>query len=56
MKKIDVPAVAVDTQSSYPAPFDEPCNGQTCKRLARSQGLTLFGVNLTVIPPGCVSW
>jgi uncharacterized cupin superfamily protein len=52
MKKIDLSAVAVDYPSSYPPPFDEPCKGQTCQRLGRSQGLTLFGVNLTVIPPG----
>ena len=52
MKKIDLATVAVDHPSTYPTPFDEPCNGQTCQRLARSQGLTLFGVNLTVIPPG----
>jgi uncharacterized cupin superfamily protein len=52
MKKIDLSTVAVDGQSNYPQPFDEPCNGQTCQRLGRSQGLTLFGVNLSVIPPG----
>ena len=55
MKKIDLAKVAVDSQSSYPPPFNEPCDGQLCKRLARSQGLTRFGVNLTVIPPGCWS-
>src|SRR5271154_598593 len=54
MKKIDLSAVAVGYPSSYPPPFDEPCNSQICQRLGRSQGLTLFGVNLTVIPPG--SW
>jgi len=52
MKKINLSAVAVDCTTSYPPPFDEPCNGQTCQRLGRSQGLKLFGVNLTVIPPG----
>lgn len=52
MKRIDLSAIAVAAQSSYPEPFDGPCSGQTCQRLARSQGLTLFGVNLTVIPPG----
>ena len=50
MKKIDFSRVPVDAQSSYPAPFDEPCQGQTTQRLGRSQGLTHFGVNLTVIP------
>ena len=52
MKKIDLSAVAVSGGSNYPPPFDQPCNGQTSQRLGRSQGLTLFGVNLTVIPPG----
>ena len=52
MKKIDFSTVAVDGRSSYPPPFDEPCNGWTYQRLGRSQGLTLFGVNLSVIPPG----
>ena len=52
MKKINLSAVAVGGGSNYPPPFDQPCNGQTSQRLGRSQGLTLFGVNLTVIPPG----
>ena len=52
MKKIDLSAVAVDSPSGYPVPFNEPCEDQKCQRVARSQGLTLFGVNLTVIPPG----
>src|ERR1700748_278658 len=52
MKKIDLSAVPADYSSSYPSPFDEPCEGQVCQRLARSRGLTRFGVNLTVIPPG----
>jgi uncharacterized cupin superfamily protein len=52
MKKINLAAVAADTQSTYPFPFNEPCEGQSSQRLARSQGLTHFGVNLTVIPPG----
>ncbi len=32
-----------------------PCSGQSCQRLARHAGLTLFGVNLTVIEPGAWS-
>src|SRR5882757_9570924 len=52
MKKIDLSAVAVEGGSNYPPPFGQPCNGQTSQRLGRSHGLTLFGVNLTVIPPG----
>ena len=52
MKKIDLAAVAVEDGSTYPPPFDEPCLGQTFQRLGRSSGLTRFGVNLSVIPPG----
>ncbi len=52
MKKIDLSAVAVDSPSGYPSPFNEPCEGLKCQRLARAQGLTSFGVNLTLIPPG----
>lgn len=52
MKKIDLATVAAETGSGYPQPFDQPCAGQSCQRLARSRGLTLLGVNLTVIPPG----
>ena len=52
MKKIDLSAVLVQDGSNYPPPFDTPCKGQTYQRLGRSAGLTLFGVNLSVIPPG----
>jgi uncharacterized cupin superfamily protein len=52
MKKINLSAVAVGDGSNYPPPFDQPCRGQTYQRLGRAQGLTLFGVNLSVIPPG----
>jgi uncharacterized cupin superfamily protein len=55
MKKMDRAAVAVHTGSHYPYPFNLPCNGQSCQRLARDAGLTLFGVNLTVIEPGAWS-
>ena len=55
MKKIDLSAVPAQTGSNYPHPFDAPCSGQFCQRLARSAGLTLFGVNLTVIEPGAWS-
>ncbi|HEY6451550.1 MAG TPA: cupin domain-containing protein [Steroidobacteraceae bacterium] len=55
MKKIDLSSVPVQTGSSYPAPFDERCAGQSCQRLARSRGLTVLGVNLTIIEPGAWS-
>jgi uncharacterized cupin superfamily protein len=54
MKKIDLAAAASVTGCSYPSPFDLPCNAQRSQRLARHAGLTLFGVNLTVLEPG--SW
>ena len=52
MKKINLAAIPVDSQSTYPSPFNVPCDGQSCQRLARTHGLTHFGVNLTLIPPG----
>ena len=55
MKKIALSSVAIESASTYPPPFDEPCSGQTSQRLARSRGLTHFGVNLTVIEPGAWS-
>jgi uncharacterized cupin superfamily protein len=55
MKKLDISTVPVQTGSNYPAPFDLPCNAQSSQRLARSAGLTMFGVNLTVIEPGAWS-
>jgi uncharacterized cupin superfamily protein len=55
MKMIDLSHVPAKAGSSYPPPFDVPCSGQSCQRLARHAGLTLFGVNLTVIEPGAWS-
>lgn len=55
MKKIDLSAVPAETGCNYPPPFNEPCEAQACQRLARSAGLTQFGVNLTVIAPGAWS-
>lgn len=53
--KIDFATVPVQSGSSYPAPFDVSCAGQSSQRLARHAGLTAFGVNLTVIEPGAWS-
>jgi uncharacterized cupin superfamily protein len=55
MKKINLSTVPAQTGSSYPHPFDTLCRGQSCQRLAHHAGLTLFGVNLTVIEPGAWS-
>jgi uncharacterized cupin superfamily protein len=54
-KKIDLTAVPAQTGSNYPQPLDQPCKDQSSQRLARHAGLTLFGVNLTVIGPGAWS-
>jgi len=55
MKKIALSVVPVDTSSTYPSPFDEPCRAQSCQRVARRAGLTQFGVNVTVIQAGAWS-
>ena len=52
MKKIDLSALPFVGGSSYPPPFDAPCNELKYQRLSRSAGLDRFGVNLKVIPPG----
>jgi len=54
-KKSDLSSVPTETGSSYPPPFDASCKAQSTQRLARNAGLTLFGVNLTVIEPGAWS-
>jgi uncharacterized cupin superfamily protein len=55
LKKLDLAVVPAEAGSNYPRPFDVPCSAQTSRRLARHAGLTLFGVNLTVIEPGAWS-
>lgn len=55
MKKIDIATVPTRVGSSYPSPFDGPCSGRSRQPVARHAGLTLFGVNLTVIEPGAWS-
>jgi hypothetical protein len=46
--------VPMESGCSYPSPFDRLCLDQSTQRLARHAGLTQFGVNLTVIEPGCL--
>ena len=41
--------------SRYPAPFDEPCRERVKHTLGDVFGLTDFGVNLTILPPGAWS-
>jgi uncharacterized cupin superfamily protein len=52
MKKIALTSISSKRGSRYPRPFDQPCSGRERQPVARSQGLTHFGVNLTLIPPG----
>ena len=55
MPKIDVKTVPEKKGSGYPAPFDQPCNERSRKRLGDAGGLTQFGVNLLTLPPGAWS-
>jgi uncharacterized cupin superfamily protein len=52
MPKLDPDQIPVRTGSSYPAPFDQPCQGRSALRLADAAGLTQFGVNIVRLPPG----
>jgi uncharacterized cupin superfamily protein len=52
MKKITLASIPVKLGSIYPRPFDQPCAARARQPVGRSHGLTQFGVNLTVIPPG----
>ncbi len=36
----------------YPEPFNEPCSKREWREMGNALGLTQFGVNLTVLPPG----
>ena len=38
--------------SRYPSPFDRPCQARSNRGLGDAFGLTDFGVQLTVLPPG----
>ena len=55
MPRIDKDAAPTIVGSSYPAPFDEPCKARAALRLGLAAGLTQFGVNLVVMPPGAWS-
>ena len=41
--------------SNYPEPFRSMMNGRVKRQLGDLFGLTNFGVNITVVPPGSVS-
>lgn len=52
MAMIDMDKVPVKTGSIYPAPWDGWMEGRRTLQLGRAGGLTQFGVNITILPPG----
>ncbi len=54
-KRIDVSTLASVIGTTYPPPFDQPCQTRERKRLGDAAGLTQFGVNLLQLPPGAWS-
>ena len=54
-KRIDVAALGPVIGTLYPSPYDEPCRARERRRLGDAAGLTQFGVNLLVLPPGAWS-
>ncbi len=54
-RKIAVDEVKGARGSGYPSPFDEPCLERFRRRLGDAAGITQFGVNLLVLPPGAWS-
>jgi uncharacterized cupin superfamily protein len=55
MPRIDLAALAVESRTNYPAPFDRVVVGRERKRLGNAAGLDQFGVNLTTLRPGAAS-
>ena len=52
MTKIDQASAPRAQGSRYPAPFGAPCKARHWLRLGDAAGLTQFGVNLLILPPG----
>ena len=52
MGLIDPAKVPVKTGSIYPDPYDGWVAGRRTLQLGRAGGLTQFGVNVTILPPG----
>ena len=52
---IDPKAVAPDSGSAYPPPYDEIVRSRHRHRLSPSTGLSKFGVNLVRLEPGAAS-
>jgi uncharacterized cupin superfamily protein len=54
-KRIDPATLPVMTGTTYPSPYDEPCQTRRRVRLGDVAGLTQYGVNLLTLPPGAWS-
>jgi uncharacterized cupin superfamily protein len=54
-KRIDIAALTAVVGTFYPPPFDQPCRARVRRKLGDAAGLTQFGVNLLVLPPGAWS-
>jgi uncharacterized cupin superfamily protein len=54
-KRIDIAALTAVVGTFYPPPFDQPCRARARRKLGDAAGLTQFGVNLLVLPPGAWS-
>jgi uncharacterized cupin superfamily protein len=54
-RKIDIAAAPVVSGTLYPPPYDEPCRTRRRTKLGDAAGLTQFGVNLCLLPPGAWS-
>ncbi|WP_298159439.1 cupin domain-containing protein [Brevundimonas sp.] len=52
MPKIDIDAAPERNGTAYPPPFDAPCRERRRRRLGNAAGLSQFGVNRLILPPG----
>jgi uncharacterized cupin superfamily protein len=52
---LHVDEVETGTGTDYPAPHDEPCRQRSRRRLSDAFGLSQFGANLLILPPGAWS-
>ena len=55
MPKIDINAIALDTSTGNPPPYNKAVEGRSRKRLGNAAGLTQFGVNVCTLKPGAAS-
>ena len=51
MPKINSTQVQTRVGSSYPAPYDQPCQARQIHRLGDAAGLTQFGVHIVCLEP-----